>query len=572
MEESTVITPAKFINSLKNLKIRSDNCSVTQVQHLFDDKDIVELLTFFCNNVTSDNLISGAELNTYMHLEERNLVLDDEQLDEATCEIENAYPGLLDLNEEDLQLLEDELKDEQEYLKELETLIEIELENNGNLEGEIHSLNEENISLSVESETYNENLMKLSENLNDVQNSLKETVFDLANFYHSSSNLYTDHFIQNSKSNIDLIQNFLYNYMKTGFTNPQLQLYPFILLIANLNEHKRTLNENMTLYIVSLCELEYQKSVYETMKNFEIPNLSVNKIEFEKLRLQKNIELLENDMSSMNAYLRPSIEQMVNNKISNVLLKYTTVKLERRLERQKKVTTLSNHVINIRNQCRILDGFLHFILDGLTQNQNIILDIVRQLSNDQSNFKKRLEQMDLVINEHNKTIGEPNNIVKINEVLQILSKIARNDDDSEPENLQKLSQNCKQVEINFSRKQKNIFKMECEMFQNTLIPLKMKLKPMLKLIFSDEHSKRIVADDINILKLIHQVEKHLERDTETLENLTTKLKKIMKQISTDKWFNYHHFLWVWFLISPKKVHKVLKEIDQEIQKLTNEEK
>lgn len=127
MEESTVITPAKFINSLKNLKIRSDNCSVTQVQHLFDDKDIVELLTFFCNNVTSDNLISGAELNTYMHLQERNLVLDDVPLDEATCEIENTYPGLLDLTEEDLQLLEDELKDEQEYLKELEALIEIEM-------------------------------------------------------------------------------------------------------------------------------------------------------------------------------------------------------------------------------------------------------------------------------------------------------------------------------------------------------------------------------------------------------------------------------------------------------------
>lgn len=55
----------------------------------------------------------------------------------------------------------------------------------------------------------------------------------------------------------------------------------------------------------------------------------------------------------------------------------------------------------------------------------------------------------------------------------------------------------------------------------------MKLKPILKLIFSDEHSKRIVADNINILKLMHQIEKHLERDTETLENLTTKLKKIM---------------------------------------------
>ncbi|XP_017776793.1 PREDICTED: uncharacterized protein LOC108562835 [Nicrophorus vespilloides] len=577
----------KLFSLFNELGVNLGKTDRTVVNGWFDSncKETVDFLNWICNSINTNNVLTSQESDAYELLLDNDLLLSNEKYDAALEDLEINHTDIFNVENNlfNNECLMDEIAIADLDLDEADQSVANEQKLGYLLKNSMIKKRNEQTEAEAKKNVAKDKCMVLSNKLQDLNKQLEAQIlkygehlinYDMEsnpsfissipneeyNFYCSDVTSVINRVIGKHKSapSNDLImsstknklQQSLFNNTESSTILEEMQnriansIFKYVQAKSQEYTLESTLNylNNLDLFEASTCILQgmdlYQMEGMIISKREQVKTITIDLEALAGQTSKKYINLPKlakaemdlKEMQTKNAYFTD-----LNAKISGILsFQFLTYLFYERENKNMEIT----------------DGFFK--------------EVYQYITYDLKNYELRTEMMNKVIEDYNEYKSKP--IVKQYKILQDVMELLQGNSKKEYDLqdvvnvVQQFRGECRNLEKRVYLNDVDTFKADCE-------PIVENIEVMKRFLMNGPTSE-IISIPYNLYTTFKKVSNVLEQQLSIIKTTTILTNDTEKKISKDKWFNIRRQLWMYFLISPKKVLGFIEHIENELKMVT----
>ncbi|XP_044263853.1 uncharacterized protein LOC123010795 [Tribolium madens] len=540
----------ELIALFEKLNVRTGKLKPSVIKAWFDT-DCKDLLQWICTSITEDCYVSPQEECEYSQLEN---VLTGDELVKGIKSIESEYPDLfqVETNVLDQEIAIEMIEVLENQLQDCQLQLDINLQLKHNLAVEYSEVSSQLIKSQVELEDAQEKCMKLSQELDKINNETYTQVAKYCSYLYDFDLAEYPKFINNG----DITQfenNFAHVVSRVGTLHAAIRVDNDPSRLndgATLSEIKKRIFNSCKTCLELEMEVEALNSVLKFYDTFNINSLS---FPFDCNFIQMEIEESKDYQKQMMIV------------VEKLLLKYAQYCVNEPSLRFSK-NELNLHVSRLDN-LNILDESLKKMLVYFNLMHNLFLQekmdiqdssnfIKAMQKNSQENLKEcyfRKQKMLKQIEEYEKFSAEPieDKFKLIRDFQIVFSK--------DVNTLTKALQESTKLKIETTQLKNKHFN-SVQRFKDCL-KSRNNIETLHNFLICGP-TCQIVTIPIGLQKLLFQVDQTLAKLQSALKMASNSARKPKEIIARDKWLCYRNQLWMLFVTEPEKMKRLLCQLGE----------
>ncbi|XP_060536250.1 uncharacterized protein LOC132708136 [Cylas formicarius] len=540
---------ADLLKVFDNLKIDLGNLNPNVIKGWFDTdcKDTIALLNWMCC-FSEKNYVAALEQAEYAAIEQ---IVEDEQ----TCidELKNLRPEYADVlhvdkNLEDIVLLESEIEVLQAESNSLDRLLQHYEYLNNKLSIELTNTTAKEIESKARCATALSVCINLSERLDGIHTKIEEQLIT----YDPDSHFVNQIDLTAYRENIDNLKSCLsasINLEQTQLENLEESLSDELEMV-----HKRLIQSNQ-IYLANNIEISKLQAILKFLHRVDISHIDIS------FPIQSNFQSMETYKRDLCEMLNGACVKQADHYIIESKVKYLQMDLDEYRSKLRDTSKILEHVTKF---------FSYYALTNVLQTnekacidmaKNFFVNIRDYVNGDLSDCKRRIDQMNEVINEHQLYRSKPDieKLTLVSSMARVLS--------GEASNLNSALEAICKFKSELNSLEAKVFRNDFYEDKNRILQRKADVE-ILEKYFQRGPTDRVILMPVKLQNAFLEMEDHFRMERASLSR-AVQIPKTARNNAT-KEQNYIKQLWMIFLTKPAKVESLLKKVEAEFNQRTRE--
>ncbi|XP_022913850.2 augmin complex subunit dgt3 [Onthophagus taurus] len=518
-----------------------------------DNKQLLDFLNFISHNITEDNFLNPIEVETCNLLKQEGILLHGREYESACKDVSVTYPGVFDYKQNcvDVDILEHQvvhILKQKDYFNDATRQIETSFRE---VEKEAVQCEGKRLKSTVDLESATESCVELAIKLDE----LNIQIFQEFSLYESSPPLQFidisfNEFLNNIKDTLtqlnigcDMIQHHEFddnlNYIKNrAFKSAKLVKEKQILLETLMAKN----NFLIKLDIMSLIPLS--RNIFSERVKIESNILSKEAI--------RNIHMVQ-------------LETKLCESINTTINQHKLLMAQERLAYIENKLNFTSNVLKYINQLSSYFIIMYSLLNVNHSNIQIlhenVLSVYTSINDNLQRCNMRIETMESNIQEQLIYRNLP--IEEKNAFVTVLINFLLNGNTNEM-NFNSLCNHVKQVRKECLDIKRKIFCYEPEVFEKQINELELNIN-VIKKFLSNGPTSEFVTLSYHLCKIFKDIDSFWLSQNSSIHSAVDLFHKTKQQIAGNVWLKHKRLLWMYFLLEPKKLQRVIDNIEEEVR-------